>query len=442
MVLAGDRVTHAALADVLHAGDQVADLPNAEVAGLDRLGTDHADLEHLVDHAGRHHLDPVAVRELAVDHPDVGDHAPVGVVDRVEDQRARRSVRVPDRRRRLEHDLVEQLLHAHAGLGGDLQYVGRVAADDPGQLGGVLLGLCGWQVDLVEHRDDVQVGAQGQVEVRQRLRLDPLRRVDEQYGGLARLERPGHLVGEVDVARGVDHVEHVGVRLGTRVVALLHRPGHPHGLALDGDAALALDVHPVEVLRPRRPLVDHTGQLQHPVCQRRLAVVDVRDDAEVPDDRGIGRAGDGRGCVQGHGLLSNWGRSRTNAILPRRWRPTELSRSERSRPPASYSALSTNSLVLAIAKPQPCSHRGRGRHGDLVGVGEDVEQHRSVVGERLAHGAGDVDRAAPPGCRATRSPRPPSRSRGCAGPCRTPAAPPAPSPASPFPGARCRRRRA
>ena len=124
MVLAGDGVADAGLADVLHPGDQVADLADPEVPGLDRLGADHADLEHLVDGAVGHHLDPVAVAELAVDDPDVGDHAAVGVVDRVEDQRARRCVRVADGGRGLRDDLVEQALDAHAGLGGDPEHVG------------------------------------------------------------------------------------------------------------------------------------------------------------------------------------------------------------------------------------------------------------------------------------------------------------------------------
>jgi hypothetical protein len=54
--------------------------------------------------------------------------------------------------------------------------------------------------------------------------------------------------------------------------------------ALDGDAALALDVHPVEVLRAHvDAFVDDAGDLQHAVGERRLAVVDVRDDAEVAD---------------------------------------------------------------------------------------------------------------------------------------------------------------
>jgi hypothetical protein len=85
------------------------------------------------------------------------------------------------------------------------------------------------------------------------------------------------------VPGSVDHVQ--GVR------GAVDLPRHPDRLALDRDAALALDVHPVEVLRAHGPRVDDPGDLQHPVGQRRLAVVDVRDDAEVPDQlrRGGGR---------------------------------------------------------------------------------------------------------------------------------------------------------
>src|SRR5690606_9168129 len=98
----------------------------------------------------------------------------------------------------------------------------------------------GRQVDLVEHRDDLQVVLHGQVQVRQGLRLDALGRIDQQDGSLARGERPADLVGEVDVPWRVDHVQHV--------VGAVDGPGHPDVLRLDGDAAFPLDVHPVEVL--------------------------------------------------------------------------------------------------------------------------------------------------------------------------------------------------
>jgi hypothetical protein len=67
-------------------------------------------------------------------------------------------------------------------------------------------------------------------------------------------------------------------------------PRQAHVLRLDRDPAFALDVHPVEVLGPHIAVRDDTGELQHPIGQGRLAVVDMGDDAEVPNLR---RRGEG-----------------------------------------------------------------------------------------------------------------------------------------------------
>ncbi len=182
-------------------------------------------------------------------------------------------------------DAVEQRLDAHAGLAAHAQHVIRIAADQLGELARVLVRVGGRQVDLVEHRDDREVVLEREVEVRESLRLDALRGVDEQDRALARGERARHLVGEVDVPGGVDHVEGEGLRL----LARAELPRHPDGLALDRDAALALDVHAVEVLRAHVAVGDDAGDLQHAVGERRLAVVDVRDDAEVAKERRVGR---------------------------------------------------------------------------------------------------------------------------------------------------------
>ena len=55
-------------------------------------------------------------------------------------------------------DLVQQLLDALPGLGADPEDLAGVAADDPGEFGGIAVGLGGRQVDLVQHRDDLEVG--------------------------------------------------------------------------------------------------------------------------------------------------------------------------------------------------------------------------------------------------------------------------------------------
>ena len=284
---AGHGVADPGLADVLDPADQVADLAGGQALGRLRLRRDDAHLERLVRRAGGHHQGPLAPGEPAVHDPDVGDHAAVGVVHRVEDQRTGLGVRVTSRGRDETDDLVQQVLDALARLGADPQDLGRIAADDAGQLGRVAVGLRGGQVDLVQHRDDLQVAGQSQVQVGQRLRLDALRGVHQQDRPLARGQAAGDLIGEVHMARGVDEVEHV--------LLVVAGPGQPDGLALDRDAALALDVHPVQVLRTHLASLHHAGELKHPVGQRRLAVIDVRDDAEVPDHGLVGVTGGGAG---------------------------------------------------------------------------------------------------------------------------------------------------
>ena len=139
---------------------------------------------------------------------------------------------------------------------------------------------------------------EGVIDVRQRLRLDPLARVDHQERALACGERPRHLVGEVDVAGRVHEVEDIGL-------AVLGPVFEPHRLRLDGDAALALDVHGIEHLLDHVALRHRPGLLDEPVGERRLAMVDMGDDREVSDILD---------CVGGHGARDSRARREGNGI--------------------------------------------------------------------------------------------------------------------------------
>ena len=66
-------------------------------------------------------------------------------------------------------------------------------------------------------------------------------------------------------------------------VQLVALPHHADGLRLDRDPALALEVHRVEQLLAHLAAGDGVGDLEDAVGERRLAVVDVRDDREVAD---------------------------------------------------------------------------------------------------------------------------------------------------------------
>ena len=151
----------------------------------------------------------------------------------------------------------------------------------------------------------MEVGRQRKIEVCQCLGLDPLSSIDQQDRSLTGLQTPRNLVGEVDVAWSVDHVEHIGARGRPLFVALSHRPRHPDCLTLDGDAAFALNIHPIQILRASSPLINHPGQLEHPIGKSRLAMIDMGDDAEVADDRRVGLPRLGRMARQiRHGSLS------------------------------------------------------------------------------------------------------------------------------------------
>ena len=77
------------------------------------------------------------------------------------------------------------------------------------------------------------------------------------------------------MARSIDKVE--GIFLALVVVF------HLDGVALDGDAALALKVHVVEHLVDEFFVVERMGQFQKPIGQGLFAVVDMRYNAKISD---------------------------------------------------------------------------------------------------------------------------------------------------------------
>ena len=235
---------------------------------------------------GAHHADALALFQNAVDDAHQHDHAEIGVVPAVDQERLQRRVAVAFRRRQAGDDRLQHFGHVLAGLGRDHDGVRGIEPDHVLDLLLDRLRLGRRQIDLVEHRHDFVAGVDGVVDVGERLRLDALAGVHHQQRALAGGERAVDLVGEIDVAGGVDQIEDVVLAVARLVI-------EPHGLRLDGDAALALDIHGIEHLLLHLARFEPAGELDQPVGQRRFAVVDMRDDGEVADildrDRRHGR---------------------------------------------------------------------------------------------------------------------------------------------------------
>ena len=78
------------------------------------------------------------------------------------------------------------------------------------------------------------------------------------------------------MARRIDQVEHI-------VLPILCTIGKGDRLALDRDPPLVLNIHVVQDLILEVPGRNNTRILNQAVCQRRLSMVDVRDNAEIPN---------------------------------------------------------------------------------------------------------------------------------------------------------------
>ena len=276
LAVVGDGVADAGVGHFLDRGGEEADLAGAELLGVHHLRREHADAVDLVGGAGAHHADALALPEHAVDDAQQHHDAEIAVVPAVDEQRLEGRVAVALGRRQAGDDAFQHLGNVEAGLGRDQDRVRGVEPDHVLDLLLHLFGLGRRQVDLVEDRHDLVIVVDRLIDVGERLRLDALGGVDHQQRAFAGGERAVDLVGEIDVARRVDQVEHVVLAVARAVV-------EPHGLRLDGDAALALDVHGVEHLLHHLALGEPAGGLDQPVGQRRLAVVDMGDDGEVAD---------------------------------------------------------------------------------------------------------------------------------------------------------------
>ena len=269
-----DGIADLHLGRVLDARTDVAHVARADLVARRHFEFEHPHLVGVVFSAGVDEFDVLALADRAVEDTEIGDDTPEGVEYRVENERLQRGVVVALRCGDAGDDGFEYLLDALARFARSEQNVFALATDQVDHLVGHLVDHRRVDVDLVEYGDDFQIVPDGQIEVRNRLCLDALRGVDHQQRPFARGDRARHLVGEVDVSRRVDQVEHVPLAVARGVF-------HLDGVALDGDALLAFEVHVVEYLRLHLALVQGVGFFQQPVGQRAFAVVDVGDDAKI-----------------------------------------------------------------------------------------------------------------------------------------------------------------
>ena len=172
-------------------------------------------------------------------------------------------------------DRLEDLVDPRPLFGAHHQRLGGIEADHRLDFLEHFVDPRDGQIDLVDDGNHGKVAVDGRVGIGHGLRLDPLKRVDQQQGPFAGRQAPRHLVVEVDVPGRIDQVEFDIP--GHRACNAGRRPG------LDGDSAVALDLQVVEHLVAEFAHGDRAALQQQLVGQGALPVVDVGHDREVAD---------------------------------------------------------------------------------------------------------------------------------------------------------------
>ena len=270
----GDCVAHARIVQVLDRRGDIADVARPQRVHRFVAGAAHADFHYVELRARVHHADGHARAHRAGDNAHKADGASVVVIEGVKDQRLQRGVLVARRRgHQLDHAF-QHFVNAKTDFRADERRFGRIQTDHVLDFRAHLVRPRAGQVNLVDDRHDLKIVIERHIHVGQRLRLHALRRVHHQQRALACRQRAGYLVGKIHMAGGIDQVERIGF-------AVLRLVVHMHGLALDGNAALTLQLHRVEHLLHHLALFKHARLFQQPVRQRGFAVVDMGNDAEI-----------------------------------------------------------------------------------------------------------------------------------------------------------------
>ncbi len=172
-------------------------------------------------------------------------------------------------------NLLQHLVDAYTVFGGNKGGVLGLQADHIFNLLNHSLRLRAGQIDLVDHREHIQIVIQCQIHIGQGLGFNALGRVHHQNSTVTGRQRAADLIIKVHMPRRVNQVKNV-------LLPILGLIYGAHGLGLDGDAPLPLQFHIIQHLGLHLPAGQKPGTLNDPVRQCGLAVVNMGHDAKIP----------------------------------------------------------------------------------------------------------------------------------------------------------------
>ena len=269
-------ISHPGILYIFQAGGDISHHTGAQFLARDKLPcAEIPDLHHFRLCPGSHHQDLRPFADLSFLDPAEHDHAPIGIIHGIKDQRLQRCLRIAFGRRDLPDDLFQDVIHIQPGLCGDQGRLLGVNTDHVLDLLLDPLRLRAGQIDLIDHGHDIQVMIQRQVDICQGLGLHSLGRVHHQDRPVAGCQAPGNLVVKIHMPRRIDQIENVFFSVSCLV-------DRAHRLGLDGDAPLPLQIHVVQHLGLHLPAGQKPGLLDDPVRQCGFPMVYMGNNTKIP----------------------------------------------------------------------------------------------------------------------------------------------------------------
>ena len=183
-----DRVANARVAHALQTGCDVADLAGDQLLHWHVLRSEVAELHWYAGDPGAHHLNWIACLQSPLLHADVVHDALVCVVVGVEDKCAQRRVKWATRCGNARDECLKNFGNADASLRRREDHLFSWNGEGVFKLAHHHLGIGSGEIDLVEHWNDHQAELHRQVHVGERLRLDPLARINDEDGTVTGLQ--------------------------------------------------------------------------------------------------------------------------------------------------------------------------------------------------------------------------------------------------------------
>ena len=242
------RITHAGITDILDAGCDISDHTCCQLVTRDKLTRSKiSNLHNLRGESGRHHMDPRALFHTSVLHSAKYDNTLIRVINRVEDQSLQRCIHIPRRRRDLIDDLLQDLVYIQSCFCGDLRCILRFNSDHILDLIDNTLRIRTWKVDLVDHRNHIQIMVQCHIYIGKCLSFDSLCCIHNKDRSVTGSKASGNFIVKVHMSRGIDQVKNI-------LISVLGFVYNTNRLGFDGDSSFSLKVHVIQNLGLHFPL--------------------------------------------------------------------------------------------------------------------------------------------------------------------------------------------